>query len=131
MKYTSVIKNNIIAFLEYKKITKYEFYKKTGISNGILSQKNGLAEENILRITTHFPELSETYLLTGQGNMLKNQEDGPQASAANEASAQKSANAIEKTTLDTLLDRIQIQAEEIGRMKFTIEELKNKMVVQS
>lgn len=58
-------------FLEYKGVSKYEFYQKTGISNGILSQKNGLSEENLLRFLNYFGEISPEWLLTGNGPMLR------------------------------------------------------------
>lgn len=59
-------------FLEYKGVSKYEFYQKTGISNGILSQKNGLSEENLLRFLNYFGEISPEWLLLGKGEMLRN-----------------------------------------------------------
>jgi hypothetical protein len=129
MKHNSVIKNNILLFLDYKKITKYEFYKITGISNGILSQRNGLSEENILRILTHFPELSEKFLLTGQGSMLKNQELYPPTPPHTEDNTHKASETIDKGTFDMLLDRIQNQSEEIGRLKFSVEDFKKKIEV--
>ena len=59
-------------FLEYKGVSKYEFYQKTGISNCILSQKNGLSEENLLRFLNYFGEISPEWLLLGKGEMLRN-----------------------------------------------------------
>ena len=67
----SIIKERIMKFLEYKGVSKYEFYQKTGISNGILSQKNGLSEENLLRFLNYFGEISPEWLLTGNGPMLR------------------------------------------------------------
>lgn len=49
MREFSLIKRNILQYLDYKGVSKYEFYQKTGISNGVLSQKNGFSEENIMR----------------------------------------------------------------------------------
>lgn len=54
-----------------KNISKYEFYQKTGISNGILSQKNGLSEDNILKFLSYFTDINPEWLLTGKGEMLK------------------------------------------------------------
>lgn len=72
-------------FLEYKGVSKYEFYQKTGISNGILSQKNGLSEENLLRFLNYFGEISPEWLLTGNGPMLRS--DLPVARPATEPGA--------------------------------------------
>lgn len=71
MQENSIIKKNILQFLEYEGITAYKFYKETGISRGILSQNNGLSEENTLRFLAYFPEVNAEWLLTGNGEMLK------------------------------------------------------------
>jgi hypothetical protein len=114
----SIIKKNILSFIEYKGFTKYEFYKKTGISNGILSQNNGLSEENILKILNKFPELSEKFLLTGEGEMLKT--DPNQSSCVTEQQAYYGH--AQEQTIEKLLDRIERQAEEIGRLKSLLNE---------
>jgi hypothetical protein len=71
MQENSLIKKNILQFIEYKGITKYKFYQKTGITRGILDQNNGMNEENIARCLAYFPEISAEWLLTGKGEMLK------------------------------------------------------------
>ena len=75
MRENSFLKKNILQFLDYKGISKYEFYQKTGISNGILSQNNGLSEENTLKFLSYFPEINPEWLLTGNGPMLKPSKD--------------------------------------------------------
>ncbi|MDP4202457.1 MAG: hypothetical protein Q8861_07160 [Bacteroidota bacterium] len=114
----SFIKKNILSFIEYKGFTKYEFYKKTGISNGILSQNNGLSEENILKILNKFPELSERFLLTGEGEMLK--PDISQDFCVTENQVQYGSS--HEQTIEKLLDRLERQAEEIGRLKTLLNE---------
>lgn len=73
MREISVLKERILQFLEFKGISKYEFYQKTGASNGILSQKSGLSEENTLRFLSAYPEINAEWLLTGKGEMLKSE----------------------------------------------------------
>lgn len=70
MREISILKERILQYLDNKGITKYEFYKNTGISNGILSQKNGLSEENQLRFLSYYTDINPTWLLTGRGEML-------------------------------------------------------------
>lgn len=60
-------------YLDFKGISKYDFYQKTGISNGVLSQKNGFSEENLLRFLNYFGEISPEWLITGNGDMLRTQ----------------------------------------------------------
>jgi repressor LexA len=71
MREISFLKQNILKYLEFKGVTKYEFYQKTGISNGILSQNNGLSEENILRFLSYYKDVNPEWLITGNGEMIK------------------------------------------------------------
>lgn len=73
MQKKSTIKQNILQFIEYKNITRYEFYKKTGITRGILDQNNGMSEENTAKLLAYFPEINTEWLITGEGNMLKSE----------------------------------------------------------
>lgn len=72
MQEKSLIKKNILQYLEIKNITKYEFYQKTGITRGILNQNNGMSEENTAKFLAYFKEINPEWLLTGNGPMLKN-----------------------------------------------------------
>lgn len=71
MREISIIKEKILQFLEYKGVSKYEFYQKTGVSNGILSQKNGISEDNLLKFLSVFNDISLDWLLLGKGTMLR------------------------------------------------------------
>lgn len=85
----SVIKKRILQYLEFKGITKYKFYQDTGITNGILSQSNGLSEDNILKFLSGYPDISPDWLLTGRGSMERVggvQVEGVSISGSNEIS---------------------------------------------
>ncbi len=69
MQENSPIKKRILQVIELKQITKYEFYKKSGIARGILDQNNGISEENISKFLEYMPDINTHWLLTGQGNM--------------------------------------------------------------
>lgn len=73
----SILKSRILQYLELKGITKYECYKNTGITNGVLSQSNGLSEDNILKFLSYYNDINLNWLFTGEGNILK--EDAPKA----------------------------------------------------
>lgn len=75
MQEKSLVKKNILQYIEIKGITKYEFYKKTGITRGVLDQNNGMSEENTAKFLVCFPEISPEWLLTGRGSMLKTKND--------------------------------------------------------
>ena len=69
----SVLKRRILEYADSKGIKKYEIYQNTGISNGVLSQKGGLSEDNVMRFLSHYSDLSPEGLLTGKGAMLRGQ----------------------------------------------------------
>lgn len=71
MQEKSQIKKNILQFIDYKGITKYDFYKKTGITRGVLDQNNGMSEDNIARFLAYFTDVNVEWLITGYGEMLK------------------------------------------------------------
>ena len=70
MKQKSSIKKRILQYLRFKGTTKYEFYKTTGITRGILDQDNGITESNILKFIHSYPEVSIVWLVVGLGDML-------------------------------------------------------------
>lgn len=82
MRENSTIKKNILQFLDFKGISKYEFYSKTGVSNGVLTQKSGMSEENIHRFLSYYTEINPAWLLTGEGSMLKTDKKSHQVNEA-------------------------------------------------
>ena len=66
----SLIKQNILLYLSKIGISAYEYYKQTGTTRGILTQNNGISEDNIARFLAYAPNVSPTWLLTGKGPML-------------------------------------------------------------
>lgn len=75
----STQKERILQFIDYKGISKNKFYIETGISNGVLDKKSGLSMETIEKFYSTYPEINPEWLLTGKGNMFKEQNDLPMA----------------------------------------------------
>lgn len=83
----SLIKQNILQYLTKMGVSAYEFYKKSGVTRGILQQNNGISEDNITRFLAYAPDVNTEWLLTGRGEMLKQDVPPvatPDADAANE-----------------------------------------------
>lgn len=68
----STIKQNISRYLDYKGISDYQFYKESGVSRGVLSQNNGLSEDNLMRFLNYYSDVNPSWVVTGKGNMLTN-----------------------------------------------------------
>jgi repressor LexA len=71
MQKKSTIKQNILLYLDFIGITAYKFYQDTGITRGILTQDNGMSEENTAKFLAYYPQINPEWLLTGKGDMLK------------------------------------------------------------
>ncbi len=70
MQKISLFKKNILKYIDYKKISKSEFYRITGITRGVLDHETGLSEDNVTKFIVSFPEVNKEWLLTGKGEML-------------------------------------------------------------
>lgn len=68
------VKQNILQVIDIKGLTKYDFYKKTGITRGILDQNNGINEENLARFLAYFDDIDANWLVTGKGEMYKKED---------------------------------------------------------
>lgn len=67
----SLIKQNILRYLDEKGVSLYEFYKNSGVTRGILQQNNGISEDNITKFLTYADDVNTEWLLTGKGMMTK------------------------------------------------------------
>mgnify|MGYP002521769580 CR=1 FL=1 len=68
------VKDKIFAFLEKKGISKTDFYAETGIESSNFKGRNKESlpgSAMLVKILTKYPDLSADWLLTGQGEMLK------------------------------------------------------------
>ncbi|MBO7439924.1 MAG: hypothetical protein J6U21_09640 [Bacteroidales bacterium] len=113
----SIIKQKILQYLEYKGISKYKFYQETGITNGILSQSNGISEDNLLRFLSYYKDISAEWLMRGEGSMLKAETPTDQSDATHLNT--------ENTILNTLKGIIDEHTSEIAMLKIEVENLKN------
>ncbi len=96
-----LIKKRIFLYLDYKGIKKKDFYTSTGVSSGVLSQKNGLSEENILRF------------IFGKGPMLKTDNSAPETKE----------DKIYKELLERKEQELREAYKEIGQLQARLEDL--------
>lgn len=75
MQFISSIKKRILDFIEYQGISKYQFYKESGITRGVLDSESGISEENIAKFIAYAEYIDVNWLLTGKGPMLKDGSD--------------------------------------------------------
>lgn len=71
MQKKSLIKQNILRYIDSIGVSAYKFYNETGITRGVLSQDNGMSEENTAKFLAYYKDVNPEWLLTGNGPMLK------------------------------------------------------------
>jgi|GEM_PF-767930 len=67
----STIKQRIIQYLDFKGISYYRCYKDSGMTYGILGQKGGINEENLLKFTEKYRDINTRWLLLGEGDIIQ------------------------------------------------------------
>jgi len=58
-------------YLDYKGISKYKFCNDLGFSNKFLDNSSNMGTDKACKILHHYPEINSDWLLTGNGAMLK------------------------------------------------------------
>ena len=153
MQKNSLIKQNILQYLDFIGITQYRFYQETGITRGILTQDNGMSEENTTKFLAYYTDVNPEWLLTGKGEMLKSKEPRTLywrdnetgeniANKVNETPAfEINSDTIAQIRLEALHDKEKIIAmlekdnerleKELQDKKQTIEQLKKELSLAS
>ncbi len=114
MQKISPVKQRILSFAASLGCSKREFYSKIGVSRGTLESNTGVTEDVVAKFIATFPDVSLEWLWTGCGEMRS----GKQENATKVDEIQESA------IIEKLVGTIQLQAEEIGRLKAELAETK-------
>lgn len=87
-------------YLDFKNISKYQFYKDTGISNGFLDKEGNIGNDKCEIIYSMYPDLNLEWFITGQGQMLKTKKIAPKLCDADSQSINTLAEpAVSRYTL--------------------------------
>ncbi|MBO7441165.1 MAG: transcriptional regulator [Bacteroidales bacterium] len=119
MREFSIIKQKILQYLDFKGISKYKFYQETGITNGILSQNNGISEDNLLRFLSVYKDISAEWLMRDEGSMLKTETD----SVSSDETTPDTLN----TSLNTLKGILEGHASDIDMLKNEVANIKKRL----
>lgn len=74
------VKERLVEFIKYKRISQRKFQETAMISNGFVSNiKKSIASDTIVKISKAYPELNIDWLLEGEGEMIKNVSDNEES----------------------------------------------------
>lgn len=117
----SPIKQKILLYLAEIGMSAADFYRKSGVTRGVLAQNNGISEDNISRFFKCFPEVNPSWLILGVGNMTLDQ---PLNQESQEQKQEISPTQEAPQFFSELLATIERQAKEIGRLEAELAETK-------
>jgi len=69
----SIIKKRILEFLKKEGISMYKCYQETGMSRGVLGQKNGISEENLIKFLKTYHKADPKWITLGEISSLPNE----------------------------------------------------------
>ena len=72
-----MIRKRILQYLDLKGVSKYKFYKDNDISNGFLDKEGSIRSDICEKISYQYKDINLTWLITGKGEMLLENEQSP------------------------------------------------------
>ena len=121
--------NRLKQYIEHKGMTVASVEKALGMSNGALSKPinnhKAIGSDKLENILAFCPDLSLTWLFTGRGEMLNM--DGYAPTLVSGENATRIENNLLKLMLGERDTTILQQAQEIGKLKEQIRQLKQRL----
>lgn len=94
------------------------FYSKTGISRGTLESSSGITEETLAKFIAIYPDVSITWLILGEGDMLNSYKSGSGKQKCSKCEKNEMVMADLNDTIKSLNKLIHMQESELQKMKF-------------
>lgn len=127
---TSIIKTRILSFLAEEGLRPADFYRLSGAARGVLSQPNGLSEENLLRFFEAFPYANPEWVILGTGKRIRDSSEKRDISPITEATSSRSYEDGRLYQLEKengwLRERNEKLAGEVAVLKLEVKALKNQ-----
>lgn len=119
------IRERLIRFIKYKNITQKKFEQMVGASNGYVNNiRMGIGTNKLEQILSCFPDLNKVWLLTGEGEMIRQEKESSTTINDHHTSVEGNSNQVNATsTLDKALDEIAAQRRLVEKAQEQIDRL--------
>lgn len=111
----------ILQIIDYKGISKNQFYKETGLSNGFLDKVKDIGVSKLEQILKTYPEINPEFIIFGKNPMIKKPET-PNMVSEPQTSYERKCNeneiiAMQKKLLESQAREIELLHEKIERLE--------------
>ena len=125
----STIKRRVVYIIEGKQLNKEKFFSEIGMTSANFRGKalnTPLNSNAIVNILSIFPEINSTWLLTGKGDMLKNDASNTRQHSVAAQEAKHDANKQTKELIAALKETVNAQKQTIAQLSRENEQLLKK-----
>ena len=113
------VKSRLLDFVSYTQLSRRKFQERIGVSNSYIQNiSESIGADVMNRISIQFPELNTSWLLTGEGSMLKNT-----CASSNTAEGRNGNNVNISLTLDKAIDEIAEQRKLVAKSQEQMDRL--------
>jgi hypothetical protein len=113
------VKSRLLDFVSYTQLSRRKFQERIGVSNSYIQNiSESIGADVMNRISIQFPELNTSWLLTGEGSMLKNT-----STSSNTAEERNGNNVNISLTLDKAIDEIAEQRKLVAKSQEQMDRL--------
>lgn len=123
----SVLKLRILQYLDIKNVTRYRFYKESGVTRGILDQKNGISEENLLKFLAWAPSVNTEWLFRGVGEVEKAADYSGGGSGNEDVQERTAVYTNQRGEINRLIQECNVKGNRIIQHLDEIESLKKEI----
>lgn len=127
-------RKRLLQFVEYKNLTRQEFYDSVGFKRGILDadkRKSAVKDTDLAKILAIYPELDLYWLILGEGEMIRKINE-PQETIEVEKGAQTPCDEIKIIAkerayiIDLQKDKIEMQNKIIEDLELKLQKFKKE-----
>lgn len=129
------VKERIKVFLSFLGIGQNKFEEIVGLSNGYINNVKSIGTDKLIKIIKEYPQLSIEWILTGEGEMLKNKSISVDNNGSNNTNIINSPNSNNRQYTETDIELLkkdnEYKQEVIEQLKKNIELLEKLLVLKN